>query len=82
MSPLKNVLAAGDNLLEVFYDFETIQKARYSFRATLHVPNLICIQQFCSRCEDMEGVDRDSVQCGKRKHLFWDDPVGDMLPYL
>jgi hypothetical protein len=22
------------------------------------------------------------VQCGKRKHSFWEDPVGEMLAYL
>jgi len=79
MRPLKNVLPAGDKVLYLFYDLETTQKARYSDRATLHVPNLVCLQQFCSRCEDVEDVERDGVQCGKRKQSFWDDPVGDML---
>jgi len=26
--------------------------------------------------------DGDCVRCGKRKYLFWDDPVGEMLLYL
>ena len=30
----------------------------------------------------MEDVERDCVQCGVRKHSFWDDPVGNMLSYL
>ena len=30
----------------------------------------------------MEDAERDSEWCGKRKHSFWDYPVGDMLTYL
>jgi len=26
-------------------------------------------------------IDQDCIQC-RRKHTFWDDPVGDMLSYL
>ena len=53
----------------------------YSDKATLHVPDLVCMQQFCSQCEDVENAE-DFVRCGKRKHLFWDCPVGNMLLYL
>ena len=82
MRPLKNELPASDGVLYVYYDFETTQNTKYSDRATLHVPNLVCMQQFCPRCENVEDAKRDCVQCGKRKHSFWDDPVGDMLTYL
>jgi len=82
MRPLKNVLPAGDRVLYVFYDFETTQNTRYSETDTLHIPNLICLQQYCSKWEDVEDVERDCVQCGVRKHSFWDDPVGSMLSYL
>jgi hypothetical protein len=45
-----------------------------------HVPNLVCMQQFCARCED---VDDDRFERrGNRKHFFWNDPVGDLLNYL
>jgi len=27
-------------------------------------------------------IDADCVRCGRRKHAFWDDPVGDLLTYL
>jgi hypothetical protein len=47
-----------------------------------HVPNLVCVQQFCSQCEDNPDIDQDCPQCGKRKHSFWEDPVGDLLTYL
>ena len=43
MRPLKNVLPACDKVLYVFYDFETTQNTRFSDRATLHVPNLVCV---------------------------------------
>jgi len=82
MRPLKNVLPAGDRVLYVFYDIETTQDTRYSETATLHIPNLLCLQQYCSKCEDVEDVGRDCVQCGVRKQSFWDDPVGSMLSYL
>ena len=75
MRPLKNVLPACDGVLYVFYDFETTQNTG----AGLHVPNLVCLQQFCSACENVE---RDCERCGVRKHSFWEDPVGDMLTYL
>ena len=75
---LKDVLSsAGDKVLYVFY--KTTQNTRYSKKATFLVPDLVCLQQFCSQCEDVE--DGDCVRCGKRKHSFWDDPVGDILSY-
>jgi len=82
MRPLKKVLpSAGDKVLYVFYDFETTQNKWYSDKTTLHVPDLVCLQQFCSRCEYAEDAG-DCVTCGKREHSFWADPVGDMLSYL
>jgi hypothetical protein len=66
----------------VFYDFETTQDTQYSDTARLHVPNLLCIQQFCSRCESSDSVYGNCTQCGRRKHSFWEDPVGDLLSYL
>jgi len=82
MRPLKDVLpSAGDKVLYVFYDFETTQNTRYSDKATLHVPDLVRLQQFCSQCEYAED-EGDCVRRGKRKHSFWADPVGDMLSYL
>ena len=76
------MLPPSDKVLYIFYDFETMQNTRYSDTTTVHVQNLVCTQQFCSRCESSENVQQDCVQCGKRKHSFWEDPVGDMLAYL
>ena len=30
----------------------------------------------------MSDIEEDCIQCGKRIHSFWDDPVGDMFNYL
>jgi len=55
MKPLNDVLPdASDKVLHVFYDFETTQNTKYSDKATLYVPDLVCVQQFCSQCEDAE----------------------------
>ena len=67
MIPLKDALpSAGGNVLHVFYGFETTQNSSYTDEAKVHVPNIVCVQQFCSRCQDVE--DGDCVRCGKRKH--------------
>jgi len=82
MRVLKNVLHdAIDKVLYVFYDFETTQNTKYSDKATLHVPDLVCVQQFCSQCEDEEDCG-ECVRCGRRNHSFLEDPVGDKLIYL
>jgi len=79
MRPLLNMLPAGDRFFSVFYGLEATQDSRYSDWARSHVPNL---QQFPTGYEDEEDVERHCVQCGMRKHPFWDDPVGSMLSYL
>jgi hypothetical protein len=47
MRPLKDVLPANaNNVLYVFYDFETTQNKSYSDTAKEHVPNLVCGNSF------------------------------------
>jgi hypothetical protein len=70
-----------NNVLYVFYDFETTQN-KYSDTAKAHVTYPVCVQQFCARCELMEDVSKYCERCGKRRHSFWNDPVGDLLTYL
>jgi len=80
MRALKDALPpASDNVLYVFYDFETTQNDEYTAEAKLHLPNLVCEQQFCAWCDDVEMG--DCVLCGKRKHSFWQDPVEELLTY-
>jgi len=52
MQPLKNELPCSDDVLFVFYDFETTQDTKFSENANEHIPLLVCIQHFCShvRC--------------------------------
>jgi hypothetical protein len=59
MQPLKNELPHSDNVLFVFYDFETTQDTKISENATKHIPNLFCVQQFCSVCEKQDDIDID-----------------------
>ena len=82
MATLKNELPRTDNVLFVFYDFETTQYTKVTESATLLVPNLVCLQQFCTHCEMLPHIDEDCGRCGRRKHSFWDDPIGDLLSYL
>ena len=83
MRPLNDVLSANaDNVLYVFYDFESTQNKKYSDKAKEHVPNLVCVQQFCARCDIMDDVSINCERCGRRRHSLWNDPVGDLLTYL
>jgi len=82
MATLKNELPRSDNVLFVFYDFETTQHTKITETATLHIPNLVCLQQYCSRCEMLPDIEDDCERCGRRQHAFWDDPIGDLLSYL
>ena len=82
MRPLSNELPRSHNVLFVSYDFETTQKTRFTDSATEHVPNLVCLQQFCSMCETRVDIDEDCERCGKRNHSFFEDPVGDLVTHL
>jgi len=82
MRPLKDALpSAGDKVLYVFYDFETNQNTEYADEAKLHVPNLVCVQQFFSRCEGAEDA-RDCVRCVTKMLSFWQEPEGELFSYL
>ena len=70
ISPLKNDVSRSDNVLFVFYDFETTQDTKVTESATLHIPNLVCLQQVCTQCEMSADVEEDCERCGKRKHTF------------
>ena len=82
MKLLMNILPGNYDVLFVFYDFETPQDSKFSDSATVHVPNLVCLQQFCTLCETKLDIDMDCTRGGKRKHSFFSDPVGDLLSYL
>jgi hypothetical protein len=47
------------------------------------VPNLVCVQQVCTQCEEEPNIDQVCERCRRRKHTFWEaDPVGELLNYL
>jgi len=71
---------ASYKVLYVFYDIETTQNTEYADESKLHVPNLVCAQQFCSRCDDAE--DGDCARCGRRKHTFRQDHILNGTPSL
>jgi hypothetical protein len=74
---------SSDTVLYVFYDFEITQDTPFSDTATVQMPILVCVQQFCIRCKSEPDIDKDCAQCDILKHTFWeDDSVGYLFSYL
>jgi len=65
LKPLVNELPRSDNVLFVFYDSETTQGTKMSDSATVHIPNLVCLQQFCSLCEMQPDTRVDCKRAGR-----------------
>jgi len=63
MHPLVNVPASSEHVLYVLYDFETTQDRKRTDKSNEHVLNLVCLQQFCSKCENISDVEQDCIQC-------------------
>ena len=70
MRPLKDVLPANANNVYIFYDFETTQNKTYSHTAKEHVLNLVCVQQFCAKCEEIEDCSIDCDRMWQEKALI------------
>jgi len=64
----------SDRFLNVFFDTECTQNLERHDGAFVHVPNLICAQQMCSKCETVDDMNVDCEQCGKRTHVFGKTP--------
>ena len=82
MWPLKNEPASRKRVLYLFYDFENTPDTGINDKTSVHVPNLACLKKFCSKCKRIPHIEQNYLQFGKRKHTFWEDPVGDKLSYL
>ena len=82
MAVLSPQIPSSEKVLYVFYDIETTQDTPYSTNAFLHVPNLICVQQFCTKCQHVDDINIPCDHCGTRKHSFWDTPVKAFIDYL
>ena len=66
----------------VFFDTECTQDLARDDGSFGHIPNLLCAQQMCSKCQAMDDMEFDCDQCGKRTHVFWEDSVGKFIDYL
>jgi len=82
MQPLKNDLPRCDDVLFLFYDFETTQETNLSENPTEHILIVVSLQQFCMACEMQADIDTDCERCGRRRHSFYEVPVADLLSYL
>jgi hypothetical protein len=72
----------SNRYMNVFFDTECTQDLEKRAGSFEHVPNVICAQQMCSKCEAVDDFNVDCEQCGKRLHTFWQDPVGKFIDYL
>jgi hypothetical protein len=72
----------SDRFMYVFFETASTQDLEGHEGTFEHVPNLICAQQMCSKCETITDMNVDCEQCGKRVHLFWKAPLGKFIDYL
>jgi hypothetical protein len=79
---LHNPSKVSNKNLYIFFDMECTQDPEKFDASFENVPNLVCVQQMCSKCEAVDDVNVDCEQCGKRVHTFWHDPVGKFIDYL
>jgi hypothetical protein len=81
MAPLKP-RKLSSRFMYVFFDAERTQDLEKHEGSFEHVPKLICAEQMCSQCQASEDLSVDCKQCGKRVHVFRQDPVGKFIEYL
>jgi hypothetical protein len=70
MAPLSPEMPSSYKVLYEFYDFETTQNTKLTESATVHVLNLVCVQQFCTLCEAKPDIDKQCGMCGQSKHIL------------
>jgi hypothetical protein len=80
-APLTSSKLSNKNMY-VFFDTECTQDLARNDGSFGHIPNLICTQQMCSKCQAVDDMGIDCDQYGKRTHVFWEDPVGKFIDYL
>ena len=66
----KKELPPSDEVLCVLYDFQTTENTRYTHTATVHIPNLVCVQQLCLRCYSVEYFQQDCAAMWQVETLF------------
>ena len=67
--------------------FSLIRSAHRTLKSIVvpneHIPNLICAQQSCYKCEAKINLSAHWKQCLKRTHVFWaEEPSGKFIDYL
>ena len=81
MALLSDRSLRSEKVLILFYDFETTQNTRSTDTSFEQVPNIVCVQKFCAKCEEDADVNVDCQRYGKRRYSLWTDPVGDIISY-
>jgi DNA polymerase type B, organellar and viral len=68
-----------------FYDLECSQDTIYNGRENVyeHIPNLCVVRQACYACIDNDEDDKsDCNLCGKREHIFEEDPIRQFIDHM
>ena len=65
MRPLLNAPVSSEHVLYVFYDFGTTQDTKWYVKTNVHVTNLVFLQQFCTKRENISDVQQDCIPVGK-----------------
>ena len=81
VDPLK-LSKQSDRFMYVFFDTECTQDLEKCDGCFENVPNLISAQQMCSKYEAVGVLTVNCEKCGKRTHMFWQDPVGKCIDYM
>jgi hypothetical protein len=65
VAPLKHSKLT-DTFMHVFFDTDCTQDLDKRDGSFEHIPNLICAQEMCSKCEAVDDLNVYCEQCGKR----------------
>jgi hypothetical protein len=68
----------SDRFMYVFFHTECTQDLEKLDGSFEHVPNLICAQQMCSKCQTVDDLNID-LNSGKRSQVFWEDNIGKFI---
>jgi hypothetical protein len=82
MKPLQNKPAPTDKVLYVFYDFEKRRKIPNISKRLRSMSQIWSVYNSSVQNTRVMMTDQDCSQCGRRKHSFWHDSVGELLSYL
>ena len=61
MGPLVNMPASREYVLYVFYELDTTQVTKRSYKSNEHVANDVCLQKSCSKCQNISHMEQDCI---------------------